>query len=88
VLLLKFQPFQPFMTGSDKPGQNQVAGELSSPALLPLHRLLSAQTSSVLHLVTLSAIMFYEAKLLQSPNVFCAPENVSFLFETVCFVCF
>jgi hypothetical protein len=88
ALLLKFQVFQPFVTGSEKPRQNQVAGELSSPALLPLHSSLSAQTSSVLHLVTLPAIMLYEARLLQSPNVFYAPENVSFLFETACVVRF
>jgi hypothetical protein len=88
ALLLKFQLFQPFVNGYDKPGQNQVAGELASPAILPLHRSLSAQSSSLLHLVTLTAVMLYEVRLLQSPNVFYAPENVSFLFEIACFVYF
>ena len=88
MLQLKFQLFQPLVAGSDKPGQNQVAGELASPAVLPLHRSLSAQSSTVLHLVTMSAVMLCEVRPLQSPNVFYAPQNVSFLFETACFVCF
>jgi len=37
ALLLKVQLFQPFVARSDKPGQNQVAGELTSPAIVPLH---------------------------------------------------
>jgi hypothetical protein len=81
ALLLKFQLFQPFVTGSDKPGQNQVAGELASPTILPLHRSLSVQSCSVLHLVTLTAIILYDVRHLQSPNVFYDPQNVSFLLQ-------
>jgi len=88
AMLLKFQLFHLFVAGSDKAGQNQVAGELASPAILPLHLSPSAQSSTALHLVTMSAIMLYEVRPLQSPNVSYAPENVSFLFATACFVCF
>jgi hypothetical protein len=86
AVLLKFQMFQPSMTGADKSGQNQVAGELASPTTLPLHRSRSAQSSSVLHLVTLIAYVLHEMRLLQLLNVLYASKKNFFLYYKQIFI--
>ena len=55
--------FQPFETSSSELGRGHMAGELASLILLLLHRSLTAQLSSVLHQMGLTAFVFYGMRL-------------------------